>query len=51
MLNKDKPYGEVFGGVLKYKYEQNNKYYNALGEEVDNTGRVIEKKDPMKNSK
>lgn len=42
MLDKTKPYGEVCGGPLPYLYEQNNKFFNAAGHEVDSTGKVIE---------
>lgn len=41
MLNKSKSYGEVFGGA-PYRYEQDGKYYNGAGDEVSNTGIVIE---------
>lgn len=41
MLNKKKPYGEVHGNAA-HAFEQDGKYFNAQGVEVDESGKVIE---------
>lgn len=38
MFNKNKPYGEVCGTGIRYKYEQNGKLYDAQYNEVTSDG-------------
>jgi hypothetical protein len=42
-LNKNKPYGEVCctTGSIKYKYEQDGKFFDAQGNEVDKAGNAV----------
>lgn len=42
MLNKKKPFGEVHGGAA-YAFTQDDKFFNAQGYEVSETGKPIEK--------
>ena len=38
MLDKSKPYGEVFGTGINHKYTQNGKFYSSSGFEVNEKG-------------
>lgn len=40
-LDKSKSYGEVCGAGAKWRYEQGGKYFNGLGDEVDQYGRPM----------
>lgn len=39
MLDKSKPYGEVWGTDVPYSFEQNGKYYLLDGTEVTKDGK------------
>jgi len=39
-LNREKPYGEVFG-LTDARYYQNGKYFNAAGDEVTEDGELV----------
>ncbi len=41
MLDKSKPYGQVCGNA-KHAFEQNGKLYNAQGDEVDSSGKLVD---------
>lgn len=41
-LNKTKPFGEIWGGDLPYKYLQDNKFFNEAGKEVTEKGELLE---------
>lgn len=43
-LDKSKPFGEVYGPA-KYRYEQNGRYFDADGNEVDGDGRPVKEKE------
>ena len=47
MLNKKKPFGEVHGQAA-YAFTQDDKFFNAQGVEVTESGKVIEEKKPEK---
>ena len=42
-LEKSKPYGEAYG-PSSWRYTQDGKFFNGVGEEVDQQGNVVGKK-------
>ena len=42
-LDKSKPYGEAYG-PSSWRYTQDGKFFNGVGEEVDQQGNVVGKK-------
>lgn len=41
-LNRNKPYGEVYGPNITHKYEQDGRLFNHKGIQVDDKGKVLE---------
>lgn len=41
-LNRNKPFGEVYGVGATHKYEQGGQLFNDQGLQVDDTGKILE---------